>query len=106
MQSFGPICDYFSKEVDCVLILGKLGGSLTKTPGEPVSLDYGRWIVIWRSGSKMGCDLILAVDFRSDGAGGFWAHGRRWAAAGDEARGGGSLEKVDSGLPVAESGRG
>ena len=31
----------------------------------------------------MGCDLILAVDFRSDGAGGFWAHGRRWAAAGD-----------------------
>ena len=31
----------------------------------------------------MGCDLILAVDFRSDGAGGFWAHGRRWAAADD-----------------------
>ena len=31
----------------------------------------------------MGCDLILAVDFRSDGVGGFWAHGRRWAAAGD-----------------------
>ena len=40
-------------------------------PGKPVSLDYGRWIVIWWSGSKMGCDLILAVDFRSDGAGGF-----------------------------------
>ena len=37
----------------------------------------------------MGCDLILAVDFRSDGAGGFWAHGRRWAAAGDSVRGGG-----------------
>ena len=54
----------------------------------------------------MGCDLILAGYFRSDGGGGFWAHGRRWAAAGDEARGGGSLEKVDSGLPVAESGRG
>ena len=31
----------------------------------------------------MGCDLILAVYFRSDGGGGFWAHGRRWAAAGD-----------------------
>ena len=31
----------------------------------------------------MGCDLILAGYFRSDGGGGFWAHGRRWAAAGD-----------------------
>ena len=31
LQSFGPICDYFSKEVDCGLILGKLGGVFNKS---------------------------------------------------------------------------
>ena len=30
MQSFGPIRNYFSKEKDRGLILGELGGSLTK----------------------------------------------------------------------------
>jgi hypothetical protein len=47
-KNLGPNCNYFSKAVDRGLILEKLGGSLAKTPGEPVCTIPGRWISIGR----------------------------------------------------------